>query len=43
MACREGLALLDDLHEGDAVIATDCLEVVKGLKEANMGIYSHVL
>ncbi|XP_071676881.1 uncharacterized protein [Lolium perenne] len=43
MACREGLALLDDLHEGDAVIATDCLEVVKGLKEANMGIFSHVL
>jgi ribonuclease HI len=43
MACREALALLDDLHEGPVVIATDCLEVVKGLQEANMGIYSHVL
>jgi hypothetical protein len=43
MACREALALAADLNVGDAMIASDCMEVVKGLHGQDLGLSSHVL
>ena len=43
LACRESLALAADLHVGDVMVATDCLEVVKGLQGGNLGLFSHIL
>ena len=39
LACREALALAMDLHVGEVVVATDCLEVVKGLQGDNLGVF----
>ena len=43
MACREALALVEDLYVGDVTVASDCMEVVKGLQERSMGLFGHVL
>ena len=43
LACRDPLVLAADLHVGDVMVATDCLEVVKGLQGGNMGLFSHIL
>jgi hypothetical protein len=37
MSCREGIALALDLNIGPVMIATDCLEVVKGLQGKTCG------
>ena len=43
MACREAIALMEDLQVGTTSIVSDCLEVVHGLKDGSMGLFSHVL
>jgi ribonuclease HI len=43
MACREALALVADLNVGSVTVASDCLEVVKGLHDRQMGTSSHIL
>jgi ribonuclease HI len=43
LACREGLDVADDLGIGQVHAATDCLEVVKGLQEGSLGVYSNIL
>jgi hypothetical protein len=43
LACREGLVVAGDLDLGPTVIASDCLEVVKGIQGDNLGILSTVL
>jgi hypothetical protein len=43
LACREGLALADDLGIGPLHLATDCLNVVQGLRDGDMGEYSSIL
>jgi hypothetical protein len=41
--CREGLALADDLGVGPLHLATDCLNVVQGLRDGDMGEYNSIL
>jgi hypothetical protein len=43
LACRESLALAADLGIGDVMVASDCLEVVQGLKGQNLGRFSSIL
>jgi ribonuclease HI len=43
LACREALALAADLNLGDITVASDCLEVVKGLHDQYLGLSSHIL
>jgi hypothetical protein len=43
MACREALVTAADLHLGPIHVASDCLEVVKGLKGECMGAYASIL
>jgi hypothetical protein len=43
LACREALALVADLNLGDITVASDCLEVVKGLHDQYLGLSSHIL
>jgi hypothetical protein len=43
MMVQEGLNLALDLNVQKIKQATDCLNVVKALKEPNLGRYSHVL
>jgi hypothetical protein len=43
LACREGLALADDLGVGSLHLATDCLNVVQGLRDEDMGEYNSIL
>ena len=43
LACREALALVADLYEGDIVVTTDCMEVVQRLQGENPGLFSHIL
>lgn len=44
MACREGLALAsDDLLLRHIRLATDCLGVVRSLREEGMGPYGHIV
>jgi hypothetical protein len=43
IACREALALADDLQITRAVIASDCLEVVKSLKNNSLPSYVSVI
>jgi hypothetical protein len=41
LACREALVLAADLNVGEILIAYDCLEVVHGLQDENMDVFSH--
>ena len=43
IACREALALAADLHVGSVMVASDCLEVITGLQQQNLGLFSSVL
>lgn len=43
MACREGLALASDLLLRHIRLATDCLGVVRSLREEGMGPYGHIV
>jgi ribonuclease HI len=43
MAVREGVNLAQDLNLPRIRLATDCLSVVKALKEVNLGSYSHII
>jgi HPt (histidine-containing phosphotransfer) domain-containing protein len=43
MACREALALAQDLHLQRITVATDCLAVVQDMSQPFAGIYSSVL
>jgi ribonuclease HI len=43
MACREALALTADLGVEGVTVASDCMEVIQGLKGNNLGLFSHVL
>jgi hypothetical protein len=44
LACREGVALATDLNMGATMVASDCLEVVQGLRQGkNLGLFSHIL
>ena len=43
IACREALALAADLHERTTMIASDCMEVIQGLQQENLGLFSSVL
>jgi hypothetical protein len=43
MAWREALVTATDLHLGPIHVASDCLEVVKGLKGECMGAYGGIL
>ncbi|KQK02952.1 hypothetical protein BRADI_2g04626v3 [Brachypodium distachyon] len=43
LACREGLALAEDLQITHARVASDCLEVVTALKSENLGWFALVL
>jgi hypothetical protein len=43
LACHEGLALADDLGIGSLHLATDCLNVVQGLHDGDMGEYNSIL
>jgi ribonuclease HI len=43
MACREALALMEDLNVGRLMVASDCLKVVQGLQHNNLGQFSHIL
>ncbi|KAK1648137.1 hypothetical protein QYE76_065942 [Lolium multiflorum] len=38
LACREALDVAADLLLGPILVASDCLEVVKGLHEENVGV-----
>lgn len=43
MACREGLALPNDLCLGKIRVASDCLNVVKAIGEAGMGQHGRII
>jgi hypothetical protein len=44
LACREGVALATDLNMGATMVASDCSEVVQGLRQGkNLGLFSHIL
>jgi hypothetical protein len=43
LACREALETADDLALASIHVASDCLEVVQGLEEKNMGLFGSVL
>jgi ribonuclease HI len=43
LACREALDVADDALLGQVLVASDCLEVVKGLQEENLGVFSNIL
>jgi hypothetical protein len=43
LAVREGLDLALDLSVPRVKLASDCLSVVKAMKEQNLGRYSHIL
>jgi hypothetical protein len=43
LACREALDLAADLNIGPTQVATDCLEVIKGLQGKYLGVFSNVL
>ena len=43
LACREALALAEDLHLRRVVVATDCLSVVKNMRQDYAGCYSMVI
>ncbi|KAK1604433.1 hypothetical protein QYE76_028106 [Lolium multiflorum] len=43
MAVREALALVVDLNIGKCKIASDCLEVIKGIHEPALGVFSNIL
>jgi hypothetical protein len=43
LACREGITVADDLDVGPMHLATGCLNVVKGLRDGDLGEYSSIL
>ena len=43
LACREALDVADDLLLGSIHVASDCLQVVKGLHDDYCGIYGSIL
>jgi hypothetical protein len=43
LACREALDVADDLMLGPVHVASDCLEVVKGLYTENLGVFRSIL
>jgi ribonuclease HI len=43
LACREGLDVADDLGVDAIQVASDCLDVVKGLQGVNLGEYGSIL
>jgi hypothetical protein len=43
MASREAIALAADLLVSKITVASDCMDVVKGLHARHMGTYSHIL
>jgi len=42
LACREGLALANDLLIQQARVASDCLNAVRSIQTGGMGTYSHI-
>jgi ribonuclease HI len=43
LAVREGMHLAKDLNLPRLKVASDCLGVVKSLREHNLGVYSHII
>ncbi|KAK1610245.1 hypothetical protein QYE76_033918 [Lolium multiflorum] len=43
LACREGLDVADDLGVDAIQVASDCLDVLKGLQGVNLGEYGSIL
>jgi hypothetical protein len=43
IACREALALAEDLNLSHVCIASDCLEVINSIRDGSSGIYSTIL
>jgi hypothetical protein len=43
LACREALDVAEDLLFGPIYVASDCLEVVKGLGSENLGVFGSIL
>ena len=42
LACREGLALANDLLIQQARVASDCLNAVRSIQTGGMSTYSHI-
>ena len=43
LACREAIALAQDLSLDRVVVSSDCLEVISSMKSANLGRFSTIL
>ena len=43
LACREAIALAQDLSLDRVVVSSDCLEVIRSMKSANLGRFSTIL
>jgi hypothetical protein len=43
LAVREGLNLAHEVHLNAVRVACDCCNVIKALKEENLGKYCHIL
>ena len=43
IACREGMALASDLRADSFRLASDCLNVVKSIKQGGLRIYRQVI
>ena len=43
IACREGLALAEDLLVSNLIIASDCKRVIDDIKQGNQGAYGSVI
>ena len=43
IACREGMALAADLRADSFRLASDCLNVVKSIRQGDLGIYRQVI
>jgi len=43
IACREGMALVADLQADSFRLASDCLNMVKSIRQGDLGIYGQVI
>jgi hypothetical protein len=43
LACREGITVADDLDVGPMHLVTDCLDVVKGLRDGDLEEYNGIM
>jgi hypothetical protein len=43
LACREALDLASDLLLGPILVASDCLEIIKGLHDEYLGVFGSIL